>query len=128
MRIYERQEFLKLPEGTIYAEGKPWFFYGIHVKGETIYRVGDGTPHDFCTRDLVWVDGHSSEEVEERLDEMKDYGVSYPIESSFGRDGSYDDEALFLVYEQADLIELRGLIEAALTSASLTEESRQVSP
>lgn len=24
MRIYKREEFLKLPEGTIYAKGKKW--------------------------------------------------------------------------------------------------------
>jgi hypothetical protein len=35
MRIMRRQEFLAMPEGTIYAKGGRWFFGGLEVKADT---------------------------------------------------------------------------------------------
>lgn len=107
MKIYTRAEFLKLPEGTIFAKGKPWFFDTLSVKGETC-------PYDFLCRELVNIESSGSDQRVDRLDEMLEAGASYPIEDAYGRDGCFDDDDLFLVYEKADLEELRNVINVAL--------------
>lgn len=99
MRIYNRTEFMKLPEGTLYCQGKPLYFNGLLVKGETI---GD----DWYCRNLMWITADSSDEAFKRLDEMIGNGASYPIEDAYGRDGGFDEEDIFMLYEKEDLIEL----------------------
>lgn len=115
MRIYRRAEFMALPEGVLFAKGKPWYFESLHVKGETI--SWDGGRGDFTLRDLVWVDGHGSAGSALALDMMLEAGASYPLETLYGRDGCFDEEDLFLVYEAADLRALRDVIDGALEHA-----------
>lgn len=109
MKIYRRAAFLALPAGTIYAKGKPWCFEDLSVKGETWMN-------DFLTMGLVWIESGGSTETVDRLEEMIDSGASYPMETDgFGRDGCFDNDDLFLVYEKADLEALRGFIDRALS-------------
>lgn len=115
MRIYRREAFMALPEGVLFAKGKPWYFESLHVKGETLSWGGEN--RDFTLRDLVWVDGHGSEGSALALDMMLEAGESYPLETLYGRDGCFDEEDLFLVYEAADLRALRALIDTALEHA-----------
>lgn len=108
MRIYDRAGFLKLPEGTFFSKGVEWSFGCLSVKGEsTAYN-------DFYCCDLDWVDGKSSEECFDRLDAMLKKGASFPVQDSGGRDGLFDEDAIFLVWERADLEKLRGYIDAAI--------------
>lgn len=114
MRILRRDEFLKLPAGVLFCKGKPWYFESLHVKGDTITN-SDGKPIDFGHRDLCFVAmGHDSGELMRRMDEMLEDGASYPVEVNYGRDGCFDDEDLFLVYEAADLHSLQAAITEAL--------------
>lgn len=106
MRIYRRAEFMKLPEGTVFCKGKPWAFEDLCVKGETI-------PNNFYARGLQWVDAHDSGEAFDRLEEMLAEGASYPLETAEMRDGCFNDEDLFLVYEKADLVSLIALFQQA---------------
>lgn len=108
MKIYRRTAFLKLPEGTIFAKGKPWYWNGLHRKGETL--IHDGRAIDFCYLDLVNIDSHDTGEWADRQNEMLETGASYPLNESEGRDGCFDDEDLFLVYEPADIETLVSLI------------------
>jgi hypothetical protein len=116
MRIYRRGEFLQLPAGTVYSSGVPFAFQEFCVKGDT-------WTNDFLTRDLVWIDGTSSADYSDRLHAMLESGESYPMQKSYGRDGSYDEEAVFLVYEPADLdclIEVCQTAKAVAQGASAT--------
>ncbi len=107
MKIYKRAEFLKLPEGTIFSQGERWCFYGLQVKGETL-------GNDFIERSLIDIRSEGCEDWSEKLEEMLADGTSYPIDDAYGRDGLFEDDALFLVYEKSDLEELKNVINAAL--------------
>lgn len=113
MRIYRRKEFLALPAGTAYCKGKEFVFEGLTFKGE-----GYGMANDWFVFDPAWVDGQDSGECLHRLDEMLQAGASYPMQDSICRDGLYDDDAIFLVFERADLMKLREHIDAAIAVAS----------
>lgn len=111
MRIYKRAEFLALPAGTIYAKGKPWYFDGFNVKADTL------PSNDWVQLSPMWIEAHDEDEQSERLDEMLERGASYPMQESYGRDGCFDEEEVFLVPERADLEKLRAMIDAALAVA-----------
>lgn len=122
MKILRREAFLELPSGVLFAKGKPWYFETPHVKGDTIYHNGKAI--DFIHRDLVSISSHDSGEWSDRLDEMVEKGVSYPINEDYGRDGCFDNDDLFLVYEDVDLVELRSAIDAALSHNHPAPENR----
>jgi hypothetical protein len=107
MRIYRRTEFLKLPPGTVYAKGVPWAFEDLSFKGDT-------TGNDWWEHSPTWVDAESSEEAFGRLNEMLEGGASYPMANSECRDGCFNDDAIFLVFERTDLEKLRELIDGAI--------------
>lgn len=109
MRIYRRAEFLKLPEGTIYAKGKPWHFGRFRVKFDT-----SESGNDWWSLDPCWVAAIRGDDAFDRLDEMLEKGASYPMQDAIDRDGLYDEDALFLVFEPADLLTLRGMIDGAI--------------
>jgi hypothetical protein len=113
MRIYNRQEFMKLPAGTFFAKGKPWYFEAIDVKDETC--VIEGRNVDFFVHGLTWVEANDSGEAIDRLEEMKERGDSYPMQDSICRDGCFDEEDIFLVYEKEDLERIKIMLEKALT-------------
>lgn len=119
MKIYTREEFMKLPQGTLFCKGKPWYFHSMNVKGETI--VYGGKPSDFYSRETAYIDAHSSEEALDRLEEMLAKGTSYPMEVLEGRDGCFDPADLFLVYEQDDLTQLSVIVRDALLQSRKDE-------
>lgn len=96
MKIYSRSEFMKLPSGTVFSSGENNCFMDLHIKGET-WEV------DFLQSSLIGIDSFSSEENADRMDEMEERGVSYPINRSYGREGLFDDNMLYLVYEREDM-------------------------
>ena len=114
MRIYTRHEFLDLPEGTIFAKGKEWYFDQLQVKGKTLPADDGGYCGDFYTMEFAWVDGEDSMECINRLYEMLEQKKSYPMQNSECRDGMFDLDDLFLVFEKADLLILKQYIEKAI--------------
>jgi hypothetical protein len=104
MKIYTREKFMELPSGTIFAKGKPWYWGTLHIKHDTI--IHEGKAIDFVVQDLISIEAHDSGQWSERQDEMLEAGASYPLNEGAGRDGCFDDEDLFLVYEIEDLTAL----------------------
>lgn len=102
MRLVKRQELMTLPAGTLFAElHQEWVFGGLQLKEDTI-EIG-GVNCDFWVRQLDWPEADDTGMAIDRLEEMaKDPTVSYPIEPAPGRHGLYDDDRLYLVYEQSD--------------------------
>lgn len=111
MRIYRRKEFLALPAGTVYAKGKPWHFDGFNVKADTL-------TNDWVQLSPMWIEAFDDGEQWERLESMLNDGASFPIAESYGRDGCYDEDEIFLVPERADLEKLRDMVNAALAVAA----------
>jgi len=106
MRIVNLEEFRALPSGTVFRKYTPQMFQcELSIKGET-------WPVDFLVNYLTGnVECDKSEEEDVIFNNAeKDSKYSIPLEfDSYGRDGSFDEEQLFGVYEQKDL---DGLINA----------------
>lgn len=118
MRVLKAEDFLSLPEGVVFAQGKQWYFDGIAVKGETV--VIDGRPRGFWYRQLDWIesDGTTGDDRDSlvRLDLMLYGGSSFPLDESYTKDLPVDEDTVFLVYEDADLDQLSAI---ALTAKGL---------
>jgi hypothetical protein len=100
MRIVRRPEFLGLPAGTIYCAARSaedCDFGVMHVKADTLDY------NDFVCLALNGIEAHDSDELMARMDAMLEAGASYPLEESFGRDGCFHDNEIYLIYERADL-------------------------
>jgi hypothetical protein len=110
MRVVDRKTFLALPEGTIYAKGKEWFFGGLSVKYDTT-DYGDWWSLDPC-----WIDSKTGDlgEVVDLLEAMLKDGKSEPMETAISRDGLFQEGALFLVFERGDLMKLREFLDKAV--------------
>jgi hypothetical protein len=111
VRIYRRKEFLTMPAGTIYAKGKQWHFDGFNVKADTL------ASNDWVQLSPMWIEAHNDADQFDKLDAMLENGESCPMAESYGRDGCFDEEEIFLVPERADLEKLRAMIDAALAVA-----------
>lgn len=101
MRIYDRASFLKLPDGTIFAQGTPYAFDGIRVKGGTL-----PSGNDFWALEIGDIQCDDSNDRCERMDRMLKDGTSEPMNEAASRGSSYDKDDAFLVFERADLMEL----------------------
>lgn len=111
MKVVNRTEFLKLPPGTFYAKGKPWYFDGVTVKNANAYNGDDWWALHFCWPDTETGDcGECIDVMEKSLAD----GSSFPMQTAVDRDGLHDAEQLFLVFEKAELLQLRLLIDEAL--------------
>lgn len=105
MKIINREEFLKLPAGTLYCKYTPNYWDAPKIKYNTITISGKAI--DWGYQNLTSIVAHDGGELGNRIDLMVDYGISYPLEMNcIGRDGLYDHEQLFLIYERADLEKL----------------------
>lgn len=106
MRVVDRKAFLALPPGTIYCKGVQWAFDGLCIKGDSL-------ENDWIYLDMAGPDAKDSGEYGELLEQSLAGGSSFPSETSYGRDGCFDDDAVFLIFEAADLDRLRAFINAA---------------
>jgi hypothetical protein len=93
---------MTLPGGTLFCElYQEWVFGGLQLKMETI--TNNGKNIDFWVHALDRPEAYDTGEAIDRLEEMShDSSVSYPLESARSRHGLYDDDRLYLVYEQSD--------------------------
>jgi len=106
MKVYNRTDFMKLPNDVIFSKGKKWYFDGLGIKGDTIGS-------DFIYTDLISICSHNMDQLDERFTSMLEHGLSYPINDVDGRDGFFDSEDLFLVYEDSDLDRMIDLFQKA---------------
>jgi hypothetical protein len=122
MLIESRQDFMRRPAGTIYCKGKPWFWEQICVKGDTLFH--DGKAADWCYRDWAWVSASDSEQAIDRLTLMAEANASFPIEDTEGRDGCFDEQDLFLIFEPEDLAQMAEDIAKAIATGNLRGETK----
>ncbi|EKF43300.1 hypothetical protein NA8A_04693 [Nitratireductor indicus C115] len=113
MRVYSRRAFLLLPEGVLFCKGVKWAFGELLVKGETL-RLKEDYPGDFFYRNLCDIQSFDGGEWFGRLEAMLDDNASFPIQECYQRDGCFNEEDVFLVFELDDLRCLRELIDKAL--------------
>ena len=113
MKLMKLEEFVKLPAGTLYRKDKDGPM--IQIKGDWVSDSGtDWT----CTQ------------FGDTVDTDKVYlemfcGESYPLRTDYyGRDGCFDQDPEFLVYESWDLEQLRLIIDRAI-SVALPQKFKQ---
>lgn len=108
MRVVNRMTFLTLPAGTIYCKGVEWAFDSLSVKGDSL-------ANDWIYLDPSWPSAFDAGEACGLLWRSLESGSSFACEDAYGRDGCFDEDAVFLIYEKEDLLTLRKYIDAALS-------------
>jgi hypothetical protein len=107
MRIINRGEFLKMPAGTVFCKYTPVVFGELNVKE---CNPNDGWVNDFICSPLtgaVDFGGTSSSDDFDGLFRCQETGESFHLDLECScRDGLYEDDQLFAIYEQHDLIQL----------------------
>jgi hypothetical protein len=111
MKIVTREKFLKMPEGTLYSKYEPCVFGELCIKGES-WEV------DFLYQDIVSsVECSGSDEFFGILDTAEETGCSFDMDLDCqGRDGLYDMEQLFAVWETKDVVQLISRLQATTLS------------
>ena len=100
MKIVTRKELMELPAGTVFSYYEPCVFHDLNIKDS---EPNDGSP-DFVISGLIGSVAHtSSEEFVENCEKMQ-RRYSMPVDFELtGREGLFDHEQLFAVYERADV-------------------------
>jgi len=103
MRIVNRTEFLKLPENTVFSKYKPCSFDGLRIKGET-------NGNDFTYQNIVSAIAESATDQFVDIILKKDNtGENMPMDfNCMGRDGLYEEDQLFAVWDDDDVNGLIG--------------------
>jgi len=104
MKIMKRQEFLATPSGTLYQEYEPSFFRDLQIKYDLIGR------NDFVVQNV----SHGAIKCEGPADMLLQLDLAQfdgrSVEMDFdccGREGIFpDDDALYAVWEKADIMAL----------------------
>ncbi len=96
MKIMTWSEFTAQPVGTIFSYWEPCISTGLHRKGETLIR--DGVSCDFIETDLLpW--SLAGEDVPSLHPDMA------------GREGLYNHDQLYCVFEAADIAKLHKMLD-----------------
>lgn len=105
MRIVNSQEFYKLPKGTLFAKYDPVIFNGLYVKCRNIYNH-ENKPVDYVFESLLEnVYFENSSDYSTALIEAEEKGSSFKLDFDCSeRNGLYEDDALFAIYEKEDII------------------------
>ena len=101
MKIVNRNTFLAMPPGTIYSKFEPCIFGDLCIKEESL-------SNDWFYQDIVdAIDVNDSGEFGEILCRANDTGESIPMDfHCLSRDGLFDDNQLFAVFERDDVVAL----------------------
>lgn len=109
MKIVDLDAFLKLPAGTLFAKYSPIVFDEMAIKGDT-------TPNgDFYYQSLIEPDVISSNDIVDKLEEARVTGNSFSLDLNCeGRDGCFNSDQLFAVWDRADTLQLIDRLLAAV--------------
>lgn len=113
MKIVDRKTFLAMPAGTVFYKYEPHFFTDLGIKGETCgndfscFEFGGG----------IWPDGcNDSGELFAKWEAMLHGEPSGPLDfESEGRDGLFDEDQLFAVWDREDVAGLIARLQEAIT-------------
>lgn len=124
MKIVNRQQFLELPPGTVYAKYRPHTYEELAIKEETL-RLEDGTPIDWLYQSTIPSFRHSQDSNDfDMVGAMIDDGQSAELDyDCCGRDGCFEDEQLFAIWERRDHAALISRLTAALQQSDEKEKS-----
>ena len=112
MKIISRDEFLKLPEGTIFSKYEYMVFGPLSIKGDSLTNPCI----DFFELAIAEaVDCWGPAECIQMLDSAEHKGTSFAMDlECMGRDGLFEKEQLFAVWEKEELLALIGVLQKAI--------------
>lgn len=98
MRIVKRAEFLAMPPQTLFSKYRPCVFDDLMIKGET-------WGNDFLYQQIIdAVKARDSGEFADILFKSAEDGSSFELDFDCqGRDGMFDADQLFAVWERKDV-------------------------
>lgn len=100
MRIVNRQEFLQLPEGTVYAKYAPIYTEELCIKNG---NVGNNDWDSQSLDTISLVDNCGSEELYDIMDKALD-GSPFKMDTNATcMDGLYNKDQLFIVYTKEEV-------------------------
>lgn len=112
MKIVDLETFRKLPDGTLFMKYEPCNFGGLRVKVETL-------DSDFIFEAITdEIDASGSDELFDKLfAAQKDSTMSLKMDfDATERDGLFEADQLFAVYEKADLVGLINKLNKCMAS------------
>jgi len=101
MKIVDHKTFMAMPPDTLFSKWRPCCFDELTIKGDSISC-------DFFAQDIASaIEPFGLESLSETCDRSAETGeqISIDLECQ-GRDGCFDDEQMFAVWEAADVVKL----------------------
>jgi hypothetical protein len=102
MKILNLQQFLMLPENILYTkfDNGSFKFSDIAIKDKSLKE-------DWWFQDLMEIEAYSTGEIYSALSNSVNKGTSFSLDLDYvSRDGLYEEEQLFAVFEKDDVISL----------------------
>lgn len=98
MKIVNRGIFMSLPENTLFSKYEPCCFEHLHIKG-------DNCGSDFLAQQINdAIECNDSGEFTDKLDDAMANDTSVDMDfDCMGRDGCFDEDQLFAVWEPPDV-------------------------
>jgi len=111
MKIVNKQEFYNLPNGTLYSDYEPYVFNNLKIKLDTLCD-SNRSPFDFYYQDLIGnVFSNDGSKLVDTLDLAIKDKTSFALDfGSISRDGLFEENQLFAIYEAKDIIQLENTI------------------
>ncbi|WP_155291669.1 hypothetical protein [Rhodococcoides fascians] len=120
MKIISRAELMQQPPGTLYWElnltTHGYNPIDLCILGESFDNGHNG---DFFTHGIRSPEHEDSVEMWEREDDMLTNGASYRVDMVHARDGLFDANAKYMIYEAGDITALLAEILPAYPDAAL---------
>ena len=103
MKIVDRKTFLAIPGEVLFSKYSPCYFGPLEIRGD----VWDHC-NDFLSQEIAGaIESTGSGEFSDKLDDAQNYGGSLAMDfDSCGRDGCFDEDQLFAVWEREDVLKL----------------------
>jgi hypothetical protein len=106
MRLLNLKDFIQLPAGTIYKKNSG---NELEIKGDWVSDDGRDWSSTLFSADC-------GDDQDTYIGLM--IGESYPIQTEmYGRDGCFDDDEQFLIYEKWDLEQLKQILDRAIAQS-----------
>ncbi len=112
MKIVSLKEFLLLPTGVVYMKYEPCVFEDLCVKDDSLNK-------DFFYSNITYdLDCTGCDDFADKLFDAQENKTSVKTDfDCVGRDGCFDDEQLFAVYEKEDVERLIDKLNKSLINA-----------
>jgi hypothetical protein len=113
MKIVNRKTFLGAPVGTVFTKYQPCFFGDMRIKDSSL-------KNDFCYQEIIGsIDADDPQELMDKLHASEAQGKSVDIDlDCLSRDGYFDDDQLFAVWERGDVEKLIQRLQKCLEGAA----------